>query len=241
MTLTTYTLREMSRRPGRALLTLSGIVIGVSAMVAISMTIERTRGAYREMFETLTGRAALEVVGSGMSGFDSEIADRLAKIPGIEAAVPVVQTPAGLVTDSGTLLVVVLGVDPERDKHARDYELREGAMLAEAEGALLSVPFAREHGLSLGQPVRLLGPTGIRKLPISGLLAPRGAASINGGAIVFIPIATAQRLAGLGDRINSVQLVLSASAVPADVRERVSATLPASLSVQAPAARGALA
>src|SRR5438067_1380819 len=95
-TLWKYTSGEMRRRPGRTLLTLLGIVIGVAAVVAIEVTTETTRRAHGEMFEAISGRAALEVVAEGLGGFDQALVNRLAAVPGIRAAVPVVQTPAAL-------------------------------------------------------------------------------------------------------------------------------------------------
>ena len=60
MRLTRYSLRELRLRPGRTVLTLLGIAFGVAAVLAIALVIDTTRRAYREMHETIAGRAALE-------------------------------------------------------------------------------------------------------------------------------------------------------------------------------------
>ena len=69
-----YTYREFVRRPGRTLLTLAGIVIGVAGVFAIALTVNTTRHAYQQMFADLAGRAELEVVADGGSGFDPAVA-----------------------------------------------------------------------------------------------------------------------------------------------------------------------
>jgi hypothetical protein len=51
-------------------------------------------------------------------------------------------------------------------------------------------------------------PTGLKELPIVGLLEPHGAAFSNGGAVVFMPLEAAQRAFGLPNQVNSVQVVL---------------------------------
>jgi putative ABC transport system permease protein len=228
----------MQRRPGRTLLTLLGIVIGVAATVAITATVQTTRRAHREMFETLTGRASLEVVAEGLGGFDESLIERLATIPGLGAAVPVVQTPAALIGKSGAVPVVALGIAPARDRIARDYFLRAGALFADGEGLLLEAGFAEAQDFGLGKSVRILTPTGVASLPVVGLLEPRGAASFNGGAVAFLPLAAVQRLFKMSGKVNSIQIVLSEDANEAAVEREALKRLPEGFTVQAPAARG---
>src|SRR5260221_1669500 len=92
-TLWKYSAREMRRRPGRTLLTLLGIIFGVAAVVAIMTTTGATHRAYRDMFESVAGRAALEVVAEGLGPFEPSVAERLRGVPGIQAVVPVIQMP----------------------------------------------------------------------------------------------------------------------------------------------------
>jgi hypothetical protein len=93
MMLTQYLLREVRRRPGRTLLTLAGVVIGVQSLVAIPLTIQSTRRAHRALFEGLTGRAALEVVPCGEGGFSPDLAAGLEGMKDVRAAVPVINQP----------------------------------------------------------------------------------------------------------------------------------------------------
>jgi putative ABC transport system permease protein len=246
-TLSSYTAREMRRHSGRTLLTLLGIVLGVAAVVAISVTAATTHRAYADMFGALAGRAALEVVSDGLGGFQAELVPQLGAAPSVRTAVPVVQTPTALLGEAGAVPVLVLGVDPQLDRVARDYTLREGKFLDAEEGVLLSAEFARSNGCRVGEPVRLLtpllGPTGprIARLPVLGLLEPYGAAAFNGGAVIFMPLAIAQRLYDLAGRVTSVQLVLregtNREAALAEVRGR----LPPGLTVRTPEARVELA
>ncbi len=244
-TLWKYTAGEVRRRPGRTLFTLSGIAIGVATLVSVWTATQATHQAYRGMFETLTGRAALEVVADGLGGFDERLAGELEAVPGVRAAVPVVQAPAALVGRAGAVPAFVLGIDPERDRMVRDYALMEGRMLEPSggreTGLLLEAGFAAANGIKRGNSVRLWTPSGAAELPVVGLLEPCGAATFNGGAVVFMTRSTAQRLFNLPGCVNSVHLVLTEGADPARVEAEVGARLPAGLVVQAPATRGALA
>src|SRR3954451_1083880 len=97
-TLWKYTTREVQRRPGRSLLTLLGVVIGVATVVAITATTRATRRSYRAMFDEIGGKSALEVITPGQSGFDPRpVREILADVEGVAASAGVIQTRAGLV------------------------------------------------------------------------------------------------------------------------------------------------
>lgn len=247
MTFRSYTLRELLRRPGRTLLTLLGIVIGVGAVVAVLLATATARDAYRTMFDQVGGRAELEVVARAGDAFDPAAAGDLGNVEGVEAVVPVVQTQAALLTAEGRASVLVLGVDPERDGLVRDYGMREGTPLAGTASAaggpvsvLLEAGYADALGVKAGDAARLLTPTGLRDATVTGLVDSPGAAAFNGGAVLFIGIDDARMLFSLSGA-NTLQLVLSPDVSVTDVEERVAATLPAGFLVQAPASRGDIA
>jgi putative ABC transport system permease protein len=254
-TLWKYTLSEMRRRPGRTVLTLLGIVLGVTAVVSISLTTATTRNAYSRMFESLAGRAALEVVAEGLGGFDEKLATEVRSVPGVKAAVGIIQTPTvlfGLASreasaPGGGVSALILGVDPASDAAVRDYRLQQGRGIKDGNELLLEVGFARAQQLELGSSVRLLTPVrsvsgpSIAELRIVGLLEPRGAAAFNGGAVVFMPLSTAQRLFNLKGRVNSLQIVLADGADQQSVESQIRDLLPPGLTVQVPATRGEIA
>ena len=93
MTRWTFTIREVGSRPGRAILTLLSVVLGVAAVVAITTASGATRRAYDDMYRSMAGRASLEVVNAGGGPYDEEIAATISALPGVEAAVPVLQRP----------------------------------------------------------------------------------------------------------------------------------------------------
>jgi putative ABC transport system permease protein len=236
-TLWRYTAREVRRRPGRTLLTLLGIAIGVAAVVAVNLTADTTTHAYRNMFAQVSDRAALEIVAEGLGAFDPASVADVAAVPGVGAVVPVLQEPGALVGAGGPQPVLILGIDPNGDRAARDYVLREGQMLGDGDGLLLEAGFASGQKLQVGQTAKLLTPAGIFRLPVVGLLEPRGAAAFNGGSIVFLPLKKAQSMFALGDRVNSLQLVLDRGADPRRVEEQLTGRLPAGFTAQEPIAR----
>jgi putative ABC transport system permease protein len=241
MMLTRYISREVRRRPGRAILTLAGIVIGVQALVAIPLTIQTTRHAQRDLFEGLTGKADLEVVPSGQGGFSPALEFRLADVKGVSAVVPVIQSAAAIRGPSGLVPVLALGVDFERGDKARDYALVAGELPKNQRRVLLEKSFARSLGLETGAKLWLLSPSGVAELQVAGLLEPRGVAAVNGGAVAIMPLVTAQQIFGLEGRVNNLNVVLDDGVDAKRVTQELSTRLPAGLTVQVPAARATLA
>lgn len=238
-TLWKYSTREVQRRPGRTLLTLLGIVIGVASVVAITATTRATRRSYRAMYEAVGGRAALEVVAQGQGNFNpDEVTQLLREVEGVAATVGVIQAQAGLVGPKDVSLVLVLGY-PERAA-GMPYRVKEGQGLAGAEGVLLEANFARAHGYRLGEHVKLGTREGVVALSVVGLLEASGPALFNGGAFVLMPLAAAQRLFGMPGKVNSVRLELKEGARAAAVEKDVRSRLPAGFRVQEPAERAAL-
>ena len=84
MSLRRYTWRAMQQRPGRTILTVLSIVIGVAAAVAIHLGTATTRNAYKQMFAMVTGRATLEVDGKGGVSFEKDLLDRVAGVQGVQ-------------------------------------------------------------------------------------------------------------------------------------------------------------
>jgi putative ABC transport system permease protein len=240
MMLRHYTYRQFVRRPGRTLLTLGGIVIGVAGVFAIALTVNTTRHAYQRMFADLTGRAALEVVAEGGGGFDRSIAADIAAVSGVRSARPVVQMVAGLVNGDSPLGVMIIGTDPATDEESAAH-LVSGAALSTDDEVLLVDNFARGLKLAVGNSVRLLAPRGVQSFRIAGLVEPTGVAGFNGGAVLFVSLSAAGQLFKLDGQVTAIPIELEDRANQDAVRQEVARLLPAGLSVRSPASRGELA
>jgi putative ABC transport system permease protein len=234
----TYNVREMQRRPGRLVLTLVGISLGLATVVATQLTMHTVDRAYRELFEGLAGRAALEVTAKGQGGFEAELAAGLETIPGVRAVVPRIQSAGALVSESGGVAVPVLGIDPGRA--AADWPVREGGPIRGDGDALLDPGLAQSLHLTPGQTIELWAPAGPTKLHLAGIFQPRTASAATGGQLI-VSLACAQHLFELPHRVNGIQLILDEDADPALVQSRIGPRLPAGLVVQPPGMRGEMA
>ena len=230
---------DVRQRPGRAVLTLLSIVIGVSAVLAVSLAIDNAQRAYEEMYKTMAGRADLEVAAVDGSSFPSSVLAQVEQVPGVAAAVPAWQSLTTLLHEGAQVRVIVMGIDPGRDAEIRDAELGTGQYLAEEPAALLDTGLAQALGIGPGQEVRIRVKARpyVRSVPVVGLLAPRGAAGFSQAGTVFLPLPVAQRWFNLRDRINTISLRLVQGADGEEVQRAIASRLPEGLTVRPPAAR----
>lgn len=237
MQLSRFSLRELRRRPARALLTLLSVAIGVAMVVAISLGSSTVRSAYRQLYETLAGRAALEVVAQGGGSFDQGIIGQLRETPGVRDCIPVVRRPGLAYLRHKRFRVLLLGVDPVQDRLVRDYELQSGAWFGPGRSAMLPSDFAAAMGISPGDEVNLLTRKGLQTFVVAGLLGGRSASASIAGSAFYITLDQAQRLFVGAGQVDAIDLLLDRDSQQQDVEAELSRRLPPGLFAHPPAAR----
>jgi putative ABC transport system permease protein len=224
MSLWKYTFRELARRPGHALVTLTGIAVGAAAAVSALVAADAARGQYRELFEGLAGGSSLEVYAPGEVGFDPAIVEHLCRLPGVRAAVPEIRATGGLPSWRASAAVIV-----------RAHPGGGGPTPCD-DVALVPEHVLEAHGLRPGGRLRLWGTVGLVNLTVS-VMPPADALRAGSGGFVVVSPATARHLFGLGERINLVRLVLDDGADAPAVSTSVASALPPGLIVRDPAGR----
>jgi len=239
MVLSKFVRREIATRPGRAILTLLSIVVGVAAVVAVQISTNTTKQAYQEMFQAVTGRAAYEVVAQGGGLISEQLDATVAQVPGVKSAVPTLQRPTVLIQEGKRLHVLVMGIDPQRDDAIRDYQLESGTLFGE-EGVLIEPAFAHSLRLKVGDEIKMYAGGRVKRFPVVGLLALKGTAGIQTG-VIFLPMPVAQALYAAPGKVSSISVVLREGVNEATVVAALKAALPVGHTLQTPATRTELA
>ncbi len=235
--------RSLSRDWMRSLVTILGVALGVSVVLAIRLANESVLASFRSSLDHVAGKSRLQV-SSGELGFDETLFPALAQTPGVARAVPVVQAITTVAGKAGEGLLV-LGVDVLTDAAVREYrgptsDLQDPLqLLTDPDAILLTEQFARSHALELGASLRLLTPTGSKTFVIRGLLAERGAARTMDGRFAVMDIAAAQVHFGKLGRLDRVDLLLEDQSDPDQVAAALRQHLPPEVSVERPEARNA--
>jgi putative ABC transport system permease protein len=218
----------MQQRPGRTILTMLSIVIGVAAAVAVGLGTATTRNAYKQMFAMVTGRTTLEVDAPGGSGFDADLFDKIAAVQGVAAAAPLLDRGAKLSINDGErqIKLEVLGIDPAVDNKVRDYEISAGRQVNEGKELVLDEGFAKFVGLDLNDEVKLLA----RVAPaptfrVVGLSKPKSGAAALQMSMAFMPLSEAQAVFKQRGLIDKIQIVTAAKDDPDKIRPSIAELL----------------
>jgi putative ABC transport system permease protein len=233
----------MQQRPGRTILTVLSIVIGVTAAVAVGLGTATTRNAYKAMFALVTGKTSLEIdgKGGGASVFSETLLEKVRAVPGVKVAAPVVDRPGSMSFGDGQRIRLrVLGVDPNIDAEVRDYIVVEGRNIKEGYEIALDEGLAKGLGLKTGDKVKILGSgrAGVSKeFDVVGLFKIESGFSPAALGMGLIPIDTAQIHFNSRyipkDSIDRIQIVTTAE--PEEVQPRIVALpLPDNVQVHRP-------
>lgn len=193
--------RDIGRRPLRGALTVAGIAIGVTALVAVGALSERLTRLVAGGRDFATGQITVSGAGTsaatGMMGGSLLSGDEIAKlasVPGIAKTAPIVMFP---VTDARSVLPftlppLVFGCDVEAlllNRRITPPEVRSGRAHPAADGTevVLGSQVARYFGVDAGQTVEIRG----QRFIVAGVLGP----TLSGpDSFAFMPYATAQSL-----------------------------------------------
>ncbi len=251
-------IRSILARPLRATLSTFGIILGVAAIIAIGITNQSALDAIVRLFENTSGKADLIVTSrqGDETGFPDSLAERLGKVPGVQAALPTLQVQTVLAkttqsggidlsffgTDLGGLLLY--GIDPQRDEQVRKYSLAEGRFLSadlQADEIVLVQSYADENEIELGRFVEFLAAGKVEKLRVVGLIERDGTGQLNNGAFGVLPLETAQRIFDRSGKLDQIDILLapdlSSDALETE-RLRLQSYLGEKFSVVYPASQG---
>lgn len=248
MILWRISLRELRSRPGRALLTLFSIVLGVASVVAVTLATGAARTAYKDLFSAVAGKSDLAVTSEGTDGFSQEYVAELDKVEGFAAVVPSLTKPVRMYGQSRSgkdirATLQAMGVDPQRDKAVREYELVEGEYFSGNREAVLDADFAKSVDVTVGDKIRL-GDRDRREYEIKGLIKLRGAAGLTHAGIIFIPLNESQKLFGMRGKVDAIHLIFEPKIAAEDrhkIQEAAANVLAADLSIAPPASGSQLA
>lgn len=218
-------LRSLTARPLRVLLSTFGIVLGVAAIIAIGVTNQTALASVTLLFENTSGKADLIVASreADGGGIPENTAERLEKFPAVLAALPSLHAQTVLADSSqsgdiglsffGTNLggLLLYGIDPIRDSQARDYRLVAGRFLSpdsQADEVVLVQSYAEQNELVVGKYLEFVAAGRVEKLRIVGLMEKEGPGQLNNGAFGVLPLGAAQRLFDRGNEVDQIDLVM---------------------------------
>lgn len=235
--------RRLGLQKAHVLMTVAGICLGVAAIISIGIVNKSVMKSFEDSINRVTGRAALQVTGAA-SGFPEELVERVQKLPGVEYAVPVIDTQ-GILSGAKEKSLMILGVDVLQDGNIRDYKLSDEnadipdplLFLARPDSILLTKELADREGIKIEQIIRVQTVRGVKNFRVRGLLNPEGPAKIASGNIAIMDYPAAQTAFGKEGRIDRIDVSLLRGEDLETVRGRIKKALPEGYSVVTPEGR----
>ena len=217
-------LGEWRAHPARVIVAALAIAVGVALGFAVHLINGSALDAFGQAVRSVNGAADLQVRAAGPAGIDEAAYPRIAVLPGIADASPVVQLRA----TAGTAGVTLLGLDVLRASQVTPGLLGQplastGATPLDGDIVFLSRAALRAGRRPIGTRIVLAANGRTAPFRIAGILP--GVA--DGRRIAVVDIAAAQwRFSRLG-RIDRIDLKLADGRSAADVRAGLARLLPA--------------
>jgi putative ABC transport system permease protein len=259
-----FIVRQLLQERARTLTTIVGIALGVGVIVAIQLTNAASIRGFSTALETVAGKAAIEIVGTG--GIDERLLPELGWLREFGTASPVIEGEMAIV--AGELArparrveaLKVLGVDILRDLTLREYVVGSAAtdqgrrtvegdqlnaqqfleLLTSPQSVVITEKLARRRGYALGSEIRLMAGDRVSTYIVRGLLEDQGPARVMDGSFVLMDIAAAQLAFDRLGRVDRIDVQLGSSISDADIApagERINQRLPRGLVAQRPSRR----
>jgi putative ABC transport system permease protein len=219
-------LRHLAEMPGRALLTLLGIAIGVSVLVAVRDTNTAIITSIESLSDRLSEGADL-VVRGGEPGIPRTLVDDVNGLSGVDAAAPLI-TQTVVDPKNGDRLMILgvdfIGSDPFRvfkKKMVEGEGMPDPLEFAnDPQGLLLPASLAQRLSKKVGDHFKLITPSGPRDFHLRGILDLPDFDTLFGGAVGIMSIDVAAQVFSRKDRVDRIDVaVKSGQSVQAVVDE----------------------
>lgn len=241
MVLWKFTFREMMTRPGRAALTLIGIVIGVASVVAVNLSTITTRRAYDEIFRSLAGRSDFEVVAEGQSSVPETLAASIEAVEGVEAVAPVCSRYTVLQFGKKRLTAQILGINPEKDVHVRNYIFEKGESFETLSGAMFEKSFAEGLGVKKGDRITILTRRFRQEIEVGGTFQFRDSEGlVQASGLILLPIEAVQYYFNMPQKVSRLDIVLKSGVDELATMTAIAGVVPSDLMVRIPSTRAQL-
>jgi len=195
--------RPLLREPGRTLLTVFAVALGVAVVAAIDLAGDAAAGSFRSSMESLTGEADYEVTAVG--GLDETLYGDLVRLPYDLAFSPRVEGYAIVEPEGRTVPVFGLDLlgDATLERAQQTDEVRFELEEVDADTSIwVGYGLADEPGGKLRLQINDVA----RDYDVRGVLRAEGFQGVSVENVVIFDIASAQRALGKQGRLDRVQV-----------------------------------
>ncbi len=241
---------HLSTHPGRTVLTIIGVGLGVAATIAVQAANRDVLRSFEQSVLTVAGPVALEVT-AGEAGLDERLITAVRDVTGVESARPVVEVGAHAAMGSGGQESFrILGMDlleeltSTRNRIPASLDAADGSGNEEGLNGLLA-----PHGIMVGEALAselrvrpqdaLILKVGGRDVAVTvtAVINASPAAPSVWNRLAVMDIAAAQRTFNLIGRLDRIDVIAQPSVPVEKLAEGIRSILPPAVTVQRPIQR----
>jgi putative ABC transport system permease protein len=182
-----------------------GIAVGVALLFASQVASTSLDASVAQLASGVVGQSKYQLKARGPQGFSESLLGEVQRLPGVRAAVPVLERPASADGPLGSQSVDLIATDP-RDVRLTGRLLRHipAAQLAHQHVIALPAPIADKLGVAPLNILRLQVGARVVHALVGAELTRRSVGDLVNSPIVLAPLAYAQKLTGMRGRITRV-------------------------------------
>lgn len=196
---------RLRARLGPELFAVLGIAVGVALLFASQVASTSLNGSIRQMTSGIVGSMRLQLAARAPEGFDEGLLARAQRLPGVAAAVPLLEERVEVVGPGGERTVELLGVDPHLAGLGGPLVRRLGyAQLSTLKALALSASIASAIHVSALRPVRLRTGAGAVGALVGTTLNGEDVGPLASSPVALGPLAYVQQLTGMQGRLTHI-------------------------------------
>ena len=192
---------------GQEALAVIGISVGVALLFASQVASQSLDGSVRQLNQQLVGGTQYQLDARGPEGFPESIAREVGGLPGVSAALPLLEQQATVLGPHGQASVELIGADPRFASLGgpllRKFSARQ---LVHEKVIALPAPVAASIGANPFQDIHLRIGTGTVEALLGTTLSEADIGGLADGQVALAPLSYAQKLAGTPDRISRLYI-----------------------------------
>ncbi|HEY4426635.1 MAG TPA: ABC transporter permease [Solirubrobacteraceae bacterium] len=244
-------LRGLVQRKLRVALTAIAIALGVALMAGTYVLTDTINRSFASIFQTANKGNDVVVTPtqslgrntrSQTSPIDEQLLARVRAIPGVAEAAGTNFTPGTFLDTNRKRLTTggapafIASLSPPRFRASKAIQ---GGFPVNADQVAIDEATAKRSHLKVGRQMIVAGSAPARRYTIVGITRFGGGESFGGAGIAILIPAEAQRVIGTPGRFDEIDVAAAPGVSPATLRQRLRATLPATVAVRTGAQQAA--
>jgi putative ABC transport system permease protein len=187
------------------LLALLGIAVGVALLFASQVATTSLNGSVKQLTNEVVGRMQFQLDTRKAQGFDQRLLGEVQRLPGVRAALPVIEASANIVGPTGQEAVDLIGTEPRFARLGSPLLAHFSyAQLAKQKALALPTPIAQAIGAGPLEVVKMQVGAKSSNAVVGTELNAASIGVLVHSPVVVAPLAYAQQLAGRPGRLSRI-------------------------------------